>query len=580
MAIVQISRIQNRRGRELTETGVPQLAGGEFGWAVDTQKLYIGNGSVAEGAPAVGNTQVLTEHTDIFALANQYTYKETSNLWGAEVQPAQSLQQKLDQFATVFDFGVVGDGAVDDTDALQTAIDSLYIRALDNKDRVALRMPAGEYLINGTVYLPPYVTLIGDGIDKTIIRSNENVAGGAPLFYTVSGAAQPGAYIVDSNSIVAIDAIGENQARHLYISDMTIQMNRMASCFYLESCSRSVFRNLRLEGAWLDNVANPLLNNEANHHAIELANPNNLVANCKENIFENIQITKFYDAVFDKTATNYNRNNRWINCDFTYLLRGIDLGDETQTAGPSHNLIQNCTFDYISQEGIVVEYGDYNVSTQNRFYTVGNGNNGASFGSPALATYNNIRYVSNYTNASINDYFERTQALTQQRSDTGQTDPYVTAFYSPEVGGRVDYKNGFRAETSIGYTLILNEITEGVFETIETIDLLKVPMYTNGTVEIEYLYVGKRQNGTDPDIFVRKEGVITVNLHSDDDDTLIITDDGIFQGDSIYDNELRFGARLDDLSATQAGNDAIVITVKNLIPIEEDTFTYRIRVKS
>lgn len=61
MAIVQISRIQVRRGQE-NITGMPQLEGGEMGWAVDTQNLYIGNGTVAEGAPEVGNTRILTEN--------------------------------------------------------------------------------------------------------------------------------------------------------------------------------------------------------------------------------------------------------------------------------------------------------------------------------------------------------------------------------------------------------------------------------------------------------------------------------------------------------------------------------------
>ena len=48
MAVVQISRIQIRRGQKNQGSGVPQLAGGEFGWAVDSRELYIGNGSVAD----------------------------------------------------------------------------------------------------------------------------------------------------------------------------------------------------------------------------------------------------------------------------------------------------------------------------------------------------------------------------------------------------------------------------------------------------------------------------------------------------------------------------------------------------
>ena len=61
MAVVQISRIQIRRGKKNAGTGLPQLASGEFGWAVDSQELFIGNGSVAEGAPYVGNTKLLSE---------------------------------------------------------------------------------------------------------------------------------------------------------------------------------------------------------------------------------------------------------------------------------------------------------------------------------------------------------------------------------------------------------------------------------------------------------------------------------------------------------------------------------------
>lgn len=60
MAITQISKITVRKGRK---ENLPQLAAGELGWAVDTQQLYIGNGSLSDGAPAAGNTEVLTEHS-------------------------------------------------------------------------------------------------------------------------------------------------------------------------------------------------------------------------------------------------------------------------------------------------------------------------------------------------------------------------------------------------------------------------------------------------------------------------------------------------------------------------------------
>ena len=65
MAVVQISKIQIRRGLKNSNSGVPQLSSAELAWALDTQELYVGNGAVADGAPYVGKTKILTEHDNI-----------------------------------------------------------------------------------------------------------------------------------------------------------------------------------------------------------------------------------------------------------------------------------------------------------------------------------------------------------------------------------------------------------------------------------------------------------------------------------------------------------------------------------
>jgi hypothetical protein len=57
MPIKQTSKVQARSG---LQQNLPQLAKGELGWAVDTQRLYIGNGNVSEGAPFQGNTEIVT----------------------------------------------------------------------------------------------------------------------------------------------------------------------------------------------------------------------------------------------------------------------------------------------------------------------------------------------------------------------------------------------------------------------------------------------------------------------------------------------------------------------------------------
>ena len=71
MAIVQVSRITNRKG--LAEN-VPQLAGAELGWAIDERRLFIGNGTLQEGAPIIGTTEVLTEYSDVFSGRTQFSF--------------------------------------------------------------------------------------------------------------------------------------------------------------------------------------------------------------------------------------------------------------------------------------------------------------------------------------------------------------------------------------------------------------------------------------------------------------------------------------------------------------------------
>lgn len=67
VAIVQISQITNRKG---LQENLPQLAGAELGWSVDTRRLYIGNGTLQEGAPEIGNTEILTEFSEIIPPPN------------------------------------------------------------------------------------------------------------------------------------------------------------------------------------------------------------------------------------------------------------------------------------------------------------------------------------------------------------------------------------------------------------------------------------------------------------------------------------------------------------------------------
>lgn len=196
MAIVQISRIQVRRG--LNEN-LPQLTAGEIGWSTDTQQLYIGNGEVGtpDYAPSTGHTQILTEHSDFFSFINTYVFKGTeagyTSVTGVTaLSPiARSLQNKLDEMISVRDFGAKGDGVTDDTAAIQRAVQQIYVSGLEANVpslRRTLKIPAGNYLITSTILIPPGALIIGDGKNNTIItNANGTVFSTADSLYQTAG---------------------------------------------------------------------------------------------------------------------------------------------------------------------------------------------------------------------------------------------------------------------------------------------------------------------------------------------------------------------------------------------------------
>jgi len=174
MAVVQISRIQLRRGKKNEGTGLPQLASGELAWAIDTQELFVGNGAVSEGAPAVGNTKVLTEHDNILDLLAQYRYKPedstvATGLNGDFIE--RSLQERLDEGAVnAASFGISGlDSSVDQTALIQNAIYSLYLSTTAT-NRVNLEFDPGTYRLTGTVYVPSNVRITGSGVGRTVFN--------------------------------------------------------------------------------------------------------------------------------------------------------------------------------------------------------------------------------------------------------------------------------------------------------------------------------------------------------------------------------------------------------------------------
>jgi len=208
MAVTQISRIQHRRG---LNQDLPQLAGAELGWSVDTRKLYIGNGTIEEGAPATGVTEVLTQYTDLAALIGSYTFK--GNVTDYTVQTGSSVlnpivrsfQQKFDDFVNVRDFGATGDGVTDDTESIRRAIQQIYKETEnlnDPRTRRTIYIPAGTYLTSNVISIPPYASLQGDGPLSSIIKlqyGNLSVANVSDSAFQSGGTIGSGGATLPSN---------------------------------------------------------------------------------------------------------------------------------------------------------------------------------------------------------------------------------------------------------------------------------------------------------------------------------------------------------------------------------------------
>ena len=223
MAVIEIAKIQVRRGQE-NQTGMPQLDSGEFGWAEDTEHLYIGK-RIVDGAVDDTNSRILTENdlnnffsliTPGSAVASTSTYRYRDNVPTNSIpgRVYTSIGTKLDDIVSLTDFGVVPSfTATDITLELTTAAASLWANNIIGDDALRqLRLPAGAYFVADTIELPPNTSIIGEGQGlTTLILTNSDV----PLFKTVDS---QGRFYEDG---MANDR--STQPRNIHLEGMTLK---------------------------------------------------------------------------------------------------------------------------------------------------------------------------------------------------------------------------------------------------------------------------------------------------------------------------------------------------------------------
>jgi hypothetical protein len=441
VAIVQISRITNRKG--LIEN-LPQLAGAELGWAVDTRQLFIGNGTLQEGAPVIGNTEILTEFSDITAVSN-YTYKDIAVGYAAQTGPTPSdpvvrtVQAKLDDFADVRDFGAIGDGAADDTAAINRALFQLYCVAANTQIRRTLYFPAGTYKVTETIIIPTYAKLVGEGANCTTIYLD-----------TSSDISSLSAYVArygDSLQQTGVN-IGNNGATaptNIEISSMTFQTAEVTDVFLVEDATQCYFDSVNFVGplTTADIIATPSADNIA---GVRFASTVSLV--CNQITFDKC---RFQGLTYGINTDQEINSVTVSNGAFVTLYQGIVLGTGTPVNGGATGFraVQNL-FDEIYSEGIVYGSVDLNVSAYNAFYDVGD--QYSTNPQTPIITFNSDN------NVSISDMFARddVDALTEPRVSVTGT--------ATNTGTQIQVGHYARENGRI-FTLANNQSNQTIFTT-------------------------------------------------------------------------------------------------------------------
>lgn len=386
MAITQISKITHRKG--LNEN-LPQLAGAELGWALDQRKLYIGNGTITEGAPTVGNTEILTEFSNLLEVGQTYTYKGAEA--GYTVQTGidgnnpitRTLQQKFDDFVSVRDFGATGDGSTDDTAAIQRAISQLFVQETNPRVRRSLFFPAGVYKISDTITVPSYARLFGEGSNSSVIKYYTDVSTDTYVVRTSDSKNQTGSSITNNGATVPTG---------IEIHSMGIETTEDNHILLVECAIDCSFEDILLKGP----LSTGSITSSSNKAGIIMLGTSLLIP--KNVIFNRVTTEGTgYGMYINDKVQGVTLSNSRIHTHY----KGVRLGETPENGGPTGVRIQQCVFDDIHSQGIQIGAVSYNVSAYNIFFDVGNQFNGA--GSPSSTVLN----IANADNVSIGDLFER-----------------------------------------------------------------------------------------------------------------------------------------------------------------------------
>jgi hypothetical protein len=425
MAVIEIAKIQVRRGQEL-QTGIPQLDPGELGWAEDTQHLYIGK-RIDEGANSDENTRILTENDleNIFNLINTTSSSVLTYEYRDGILPStgiRTVSRKLDDNVSVADF----------SGSIYYAIADLFAAP---EDRRELKIPAGTYVISNTIPLPPYTTIVGEGSGLTTIIST------ATIFKTVDAAGN------DYNNGMST---GASRSRSVKIKGISLVHSTPvdAPLLNLDNTLDAIIEDVEFK---IDTTATLV----SHGIGIEIRGTGGGLGSGSVNLCENIHISK---CKFNTLATAIDSTGSVIrpvitDCVFSNLDRGIAMYTIDSTAAPSNGEFTNNRFENIVREAIFVGTSSNranHISENNFFIQVGNSttlsDNTTTAASPIISFFAD-------GNRSVNDYFHR-QVFAHSTTNTN-------FYYNPLVKGVgvIDVSSVFTATVAGSTTSLVERLS-------------------------------------------------------------------------------------------------------------------------
>lgn len=214
--------------------------------------------------------------------------------------PATTVSRSLGVF-NVRDYGAVGDGVTDDTDAINAAIAAARLRGGDLVLGQAIYFPTGKYMVGETLSPPNYTTFQGDSRYTTTIQ------------YTGSS----------GRMFEFIDGYGVG------FQDLRIQLPLVSSpstvtAFYLSNCFRFTFQRVII----------------GSHHSTALADPQSTGIEFRDNAGD----SRVIDCDFNNLGAGIRTSaiqNYVVGCVFGVCKYSI-YGDASAFA--SGLVVQSCTF--------------------------------------------------------------------------------------------------------------------------------------------------------------------------------------------------------------------------------------------